>query len=191
MERRRGAALEDALLDAACAELAESGYARFTMDAVAARAGTSTPVLYRRWSNKHDLLRAAIGYTGRRIELETPDTGSLRDDMLGLLRQGNSPGEGLLAMITVQLGAGFFRDAGTSPAELIEEFGPDLPLLRALDIVYRRAGERGEVDIERLTPRMRTLPIDLLRSELLLTLRRVPDAVLEEIVDTLYLPLVR
>ncbi|WP_372505777.1 TetR/AcrR family transcriptional regulator [Actinomadura madurae] len=37
-ERRRGAALEKALLDAAWDELAEHGYARFTVDAVVRRA---------------------------------------------------------------------------------------------------------------------------------------------------------
>ena len=37
-ERRRGAALEKALLDAAWEELADNGYARFTMDGVVKRA---------------------------------------------------------------------------------------------------------------------------------------------------------
>ena len=50
--RRRGTKLEDALLDAAWEELQEVGYTRLTMEAVAARAGTSKPVLYRRWPNR-------------------------------------------------------------------------------------------------------------------------------------------
>jgi AcrR family transcriptional regulator len=45
VERRRGKALEDAVLDAAWSELADGGYASFTMEAVAARAHTSRPVL--------------------------------------------------------------------------------------------------------------------------------------------------
>jgi AcrR family transcriptional regulator len=48
MHRRRGRHLEDALLDAAWAELTERGYAGFTLESVAKRAGTSTPVIYRR-----------------------------------------------------------------------------------------------------------------------------------------------
>jgi AcrR family transcriptional regulator len=48
VERRRGKALEDAVLDAAWSELLDAGYARFTMETVAARAHTSRPVLYRR-----------------------------------------------------------------------------------------------------------------------------------------------
>ena len=190
MGRRRGEVLDRALLEAACAELADHGYAGFTLEAVAARAGTSTPVLYRRWPNKRELLRAAIGHTARSIEFEVPDTGNLRGDILDLMVQANRTDRGLLTMINVQLGGGFFQETGTSPAELIEDLGPDLPLVRAVDAVYRCAAERGEIDAERLTDRMRELPFVLLRSELMMTLRPASTAVLEEIVDTLYLPLV-
>jgi len=58
--RRRGKELEDALLHAAWAELQENGYAGFTLEAVAERAGTSRPVLYRRWAGKDELVGAAI-----------------------------------------------------------------------------------------------------------------------------------
>jgi hypothetical protein len=47
--RRRGDALEHALLDAAWDELQAVGYAGLTIEAVADRAGTSRAVLYRRW----------------------------------------------------------------------------------------------------------------------------------------------
>jgi len=57
--RRYGAALEEALLDAAWDELGEIGYAGFTVDAVARRAGTSRPVLYRRWPSRARLVLAA------------------------------------------------------------------------------------------------------------------------------------
>ena len=49
--RRRGPALEAAILGAAWDELRTTGYAGFTIDAVARHAGTSRPVLYRRWPN--------------------------------------------------------------------------------------------------------------------------------------------
>jgi len=51
-ERRRGAALEAAILDAAWAELVAAGYAGLTMEAVAARAQTSRPVISRRWPDR-------------------------------------------------------------------------------------------------------------------------------------------
>jgi AcrR family transcriptional regulator len=190
MARRRGAELERALLDAACDELAENGYARFTVDAVAARAGTSTPVLYRRWSNKRDLLLAAITHTARRVKLEIPDTGALRGDVLALMRQFSDPDATLLTMVSVHLGP-YFQETGTSPVELLALLAPELPLIGAVDTIYRRAADRGETDPDRVTARIRTLPFDLLRNELMMTLRPVSEGFLEEIVDSILLPLVQ
>jgi hypothetical protein len=53
-----------------------------------------------------------------------------------------------------------------------------------------RAIARGEVDAVRMTPRVRSLAIDLFRHEALMTLRPVPNAVIDEILDDIYLPLV-
>jgi AcrR family transcriptional regulator len=85
--RRRGAALEDAILRAAADELTESGYAGFTMDKVAIRAGTNKNALYRRWPNRLTLGIAA--YRQLATTVPPPDTGDLRGDVLELLRQAN------------------------------------------------------------------------------------------------------
>ncbi|HME65307.1 MAG TPA: TetR/AcrR family transcriptional regulator, partial [Streptosporangiaceae bacterium] len=85
--RRRGAALEDALLDAAWAELQAVGYAGLTMEAVADRAGTSRAVLYRRWRNRPELVLAVIRRHRPLLSGEIPDTGTLRGDVLALLRR--------------------------------------------------------------------------------------------------------
>jgi hypothetical protein len=42
-----------------------------------------------------------------------------------------------------------------------------------------------------LTARIKTLPRDLLRADLLMTLRPMPDADIVEIIDTIFLPLVQ
>jgi len=76
--RRRGAALETALLDAAWDELQVTGYAGLTMEAVADRAGTSRAVLYRRWRNRPELVIAAMRRHRPMLSGEVPDTGSLR-----------------------------------------------------------------------------------------------------------------
>lgn len=188
-ERRRGATLERALLEAAWAELVEKGYAKFTLDAVAARAGTSTPVLYRRWSNKHDLLLAAIGNAVEHASVDIPDTGSLREDILVLLRQANTVGLEFVAMLSVHLG-GLYQETGISPADLRDSLAPGLPVPGALAVIYQRAAERGEIDLQRVTARMRTLPFDLVRAELMMTLQPIAEADIVEIVDTLFLPLV-
>lgn len=187
-ERRRGAALEQALLDAAWDELVAGGYARFTMDAVVKRAGTSPPVLYRRWSDRDDLVRATLVHVLRRNVLKVPDTGSLREDVLTLMREINATRVQLVTVMSVYL-ASYHLETGTSPAELL---GPaDTGRKQAVDAIFDRAVARGEAKPERLTDRIKALPFDLLRQEILTTYAPAPDRVLEEIVDTIFLPLLR
>ncbi|MFD8691381.1 TetR/AcrR family transcriptional regulator [Streptomyces sp. NPDC059651] len=187
-ERRRGAALEKALLDAAWEELASSGYARFTMDAVVQRAGTSPPVLYRRWSDRDELVRAAIAHVLDKNRIEVPDTGSLRGDVLALMREINATRVQLVTVMSVHL-AGYYQETGTSPSDLRGLLGAGRE--RALDALFDRAVDRGEIKPEHLTPRIKSLPFDLLRHEFLMTFAPVPDHVLEEIIDTVFLPLAR
>ena len=79
--RRRGAALEGALLDAAWDDLIEKGYDAFTIESVAERAQTARAVIYRRWATKPELVCAAIAHHGLREHVSVPDTGSLRSDL--------------------------------------------------------------------------------------------------------------
>src|ERR1700684_675894 len=83
--RRRGAALEAALLDAAGAELQDTGYQAMTMEAVADRAGTSRAVLYRRWPKRAELAVAALRRHQPLLSGPIPDTGSLRGDVVALV----------------------------------------------------------------------------------------------------------
>jgi AcrR family transcriptional regulator len=84
--RKRDASRDPEILRAALDELAESGYERMTMDAVAARAGTGKATIYRRWPSKAQLVVDAIASTGRKAitGADLPDTGSLRGDLLAL-----------------------------------------------------------------------------------------------------------
>src|SRR5271168_838980 len=84
-QRRRGEELEAAILGAAWDELVDAGFAKLTMESVAARARTGVAVLYRRWPHKDDLVLAAIQYYGSTHPVDIPDTGSLRGDMIALL----------------------------------------------------------------------------------------------------------
>jgi len=186
-ERRRGPELEHALLAAAWDELVEHGYAAFTMDAVTVRAGTSRPVLYRRWAGRNELVRAAIDHALRANQIEAPDTGSLRGDLLELLRAVNATRVVFTTVLGVHL-SGYYQDTGTGPAELraiLAQGRGD-----AIEVVFERAARRGEISADQLTDRMKTLPFDLLRNEFLATLGPTDDATLDEIVDTLFLPLV-
>lgn len=187
VRRRRGTELEDALLDATWRELRESGYAALTIDAVAQRAGTSRPVIYRRWADKVELVRAAVEHALRREARVAPDTGTLRGDLLELMRFANVGRVPAAAALVYHLGS-YFQETSTSPAALRLAVLGDRP--SELDKIVDRAVARGEIDAARLTPRLRTLAFDLFRHEALMTLTTVPDEVIVEIVDEIYLPLV-
>jgi AcrR family transcriptional regulator len=187
-QRRRGAALEDALLDAAWDELVENGYPDFTIESVAERAKTSRSVIYRRWPTKPELVRAAVGRAGQRERVIVPDTGSLRDDMVELLRRSNHARGRLGTMMALQL-AGYFAETGTSLSELRGAFVAGRGA--AVETIIGRAVERGEVDPAKLSHRVVSVPFDLLRHELLMTLKSVPDDVIVSIVDEVFMPLVR
>lgn len=58
--RPRDPALEDRILRAALAQMAEHGYADMSVDAVAAAAGVTKPTLYLRYRSKADLATAAL-----------------------------------------------------------------------------------------------------------------------------------
>ena len=82
----RGEAREQAILSAVIALLGEAGYEAMTMDAVAARAHASKATIYRRWPGKPELVRAAVrAHVAGRV-LSAPDHGSLRGDLLAVMR---------------------------------------------------------------------------------------------------------
>jgi len=86
----RGRRREQAILAAVTGLLGEAGYEAMTMDAVAARAHASKTTIYRRWPGKADLVRAAVdAHVAGRV-LSGSDTGSLRGDLLAVLRSVRS-----------------------------------------------------------------------------------------------------
>jgi AcrR family transcriptional regulator len=186
VRRRRGAELEAALLEATWDELVEHGYGALTIDAVAQRAETSRTVVYRRWATKSELAEAAIAHMGRRQQMDPPDTGSLRGDLLAVLRFANARRLGLTALIVTFMG-GYFQETGTTPADMRRLVIGDGPTV--IDVVIDRAIERGEVSAERMTPRVRNVAFDLMRHDALMTLASLPDEAIVEIVDQIFLPL--
>lgn len=80
--RPRDADIDTAVLTAARELLAEVGYESVTMDATAARAGTSKAAIYRRFSSKAEMLFAAVLHGA---EIEPPgDAGTLFGDLVAL-----------------------------------------------------------------------------------------------------------
>src|SRR3954454_7125943 len=80
--RPRSPGAEQKILHAALEEYTEHGWAGFTMDGVARRAGFGKSTLYLRWPDKDALLTDAVRLRSRVVTEE--DTGSLHGDLTAL-----------------------------------------------------------------------------------------------------------
>jgi AcrR family transcriptional regulator len=131
---------EQEILQATLDVLAEVGYDRLTMDAVASAAKASKATLYRRWSSKAALVIDAI--MAQKGPTRAPDTGSLRADLLALYcgLGGLTDARGV-AMFSSVITA-ISRDEEFAAAFRAQVIGPKL---EAAETVYARAKQRGEV----------------------------------------------
>ena len=193
--RRRGEILEEAILHAAWEELSEIGYLHLTMESVAARAGTNKAVLYRRWANKSELVLAALRKYVPRFTSEIPNTGNLRDDVYAYLHGIAEPlkaigAQTIRGMIAEQMGSPLFRRLVESMPQLGQRRS-ESRMMTAMTTILKNAELRGEVRLEELTPRIIALPFELLRSEIITRQEPISDEVIGEIVDDIFLPLVR
>jgi AcrR family transcriptional regulator len=180
--RRRGAALEEALLDAAWDELCEVGYASFTVDGVARRAGTSRPVLYRRWPNRAQLVLAAIRAHVPSLPPEDfPDTGQLRGDLLAELTLMRDR----YYRIGPEIMNGLASELAQLPADVLDAL---LPITAA---IVARAADRGEIGMHPVPAHVLAVPQALLRHELGLLHHRPTDAELARIVDDVTIPAIQ
>jgi AcrR family transcriptional regulator len=188
-ERRRGNALEEAILGAAWAELLDRGYAGFTMEAVANRAGTSRPVLSRRWQSRADLAVAAIGSYIQKNLIYVPDLGNVRDELAMFLQKISD--RGMLAVAKVLFSMrDYFMETDSSLADLRNRLRNMLEDNQTIDEILQRGVRRGEIDPSKLTKRIASLPLDLVRHEGLMTHKPIPRAVIGEMLDSIFLPLV-
>jgi AcrR family transcriptional regulator len=189
--RRRGEILEEAILLAAWGELSETGYTNMTMESVATRAGTNKAVLYRRWDNKTELVIAAMHKYLPKITNDIPNTGSLRSDVYAYLHRLMEP----LKLIGAQTIRGLimepvvWRRIIVSMPQMTERRS-ESKLAVAMAAILKNAELRGEVCLEKLSPRIISLPLDLLQYELITKLEPVSDEAIAEIVDNIFIPLI-
>jgi AcrR family transcriptional regulator len=139
--RPRSARVDEAILAAARRELAERGYARMSVDGVAARAGVSKPTVYLRHPTKAELATAAIG--SMRVDPRPAPTCDVRADLvahLRLLRAGLERPHGMATLGTV------LAEEHETP-ELLALFRERLvaPRRRELRAVLEAAQKRGEL----------------------------------------------
>ena len=128
------------LREAALALLAEVGYDRLTMDAVAARARAAKTTIYRRWRDKAELVVDALN--SLKGVPEIPDTGSLQQDLRVLAESITSTESKFGAQVTIGMVNALAHDAG-----LREVFGEKFlaPRMAGFRTVFERAVARGEM----------------------------------------------
>ena len=141
--RPRSERARKAILEAASELLLARGLSAVSMDAVAERAGVSKATIYRWWPTKETLALDALYTEWAAARPQPRDTGSLRGDLLSLLRPwarlaGSRPyGRVVAALLT---------EAQTDPvfaAEYRERFVE--PRRQQARDIFRRAIERGEI----------------------------------------------
>jgi AcrR family transcriptional regulator len=183
--RRRGHALDKAILNATIVEIDLSGYAGLSMERVAERARASKASLYRRWPSKVELVMAAI-YDLLPDPASAADTGSLRGDLLALFRSSAE----MLAGPAGTAIRGLMSDALREPelAAQLRRYTRGRSVA-AMQEVVRRALERGELLPGPITARQLEAGLSVMRFHFLTHGPPVPDQVIVEIVDEVVLPL--
>lgn len=181
--RRRGAALETAILDATVAELQDVGYAAMTVEGVARRAGAGKYSLYRRWPNKVALAIAAAYHL--RDEAPLPTTGNLRDDLVAWLRRRADEMQSPVGEI--------FRGV-LSESLLSAEHPVPGPFTRRSSLttlrpILEQARLRGEPVADDIPENALLAPQALIRMQFLTQGPPIPQSVIESIVDDVAVPL--
>ena len=139
--RPRNPQIDNDVLRAAAELVVEVGYADLTIAAIAERAGTSKPAIYRRWPSKVHLLHEAA-FPTEADRLSLPDTGSLADDLAEMLRRTSAAfADPVARAITPGLMAEIAADPALHPA-LLERFGGAWKGFHDRIVI---AAERGEV----------------------------------------------
>lgn len=177
---------EAEILDATVQLLTSVGYDRLTMDAVAAAAKASKATLYRRWETKADLvLEAIVQVHGASPQLVTPDTGSLRGDLLeAACCTGGLADDKPLGMLAAVVTA-LHRDEEFTEAFQRRFLKPRLELMQSIYDGARGRGEIGDhIDVELLAPLLAAIIVH--RSFVL----RLPvgEHMVEQILDEIVLP---
>ena len=185
--RKRDHTRDPEILEAALDVLAETGYDGMTIDMVAARAKAGKATLYRRWSSKGDLVVDAVACM-KSVDLTTlPDTGTLRGDLVAMIRPHSIDDAQRKLKIMTGLLTMLSKDpelSDTAMAAIMQ------PRVEANTILLRRAVERGEIpastDIETLavvSQAMATYRVMILR-------KPVDRAFILSVIDGVILPAV-
>jgi AcrR family transcriptional regulator len=173
------------LLTVALEVLNETGYDKFTVDEVVARAHASKTTVYRRWPSKAALVCAAFAYRIRgEHKLLPPDSGSLRADLLQLAE--------IITRDAFEYGrtvAGILSAGDRSP-QLRELLVNDLLRDRKGQVhgVLHRAVARGEISPEAISDEIWDVLPAYIMFRIMQHNRPVPSDTLRALIDEVLIP---
>lgn len=190
--RRRGAALEDAILAAAFAELTEVGYSAFTVEGVSARARTGKASIYRRWPTKQELVMDAL-LSG----LPTPEQSGFPaefDDSVTTIDALHQLARTIASVITSRAGDAMRAikcEALTDPdlARLIDDRF-QAPRRAALLQLLRRGVARGEVRPDAATELVADVIPAVMMHRVIMQREPLSEDDIRAIIDQVFVPLV-
>ncbi|MFC4909862.1 TetR/AcrR family transcriptional regulator [Actinomadura gamaensis] len=185
--RRRGEALESAILTAALDQLAEVGFRRLTMEGVAAAAQTGKAALYRRWSSKEELIADALQHV-LPVPADLPVHDNIRDDLMELMRSYRDA-------VNATRGTAFqvLKEDGDQSMELMRDVVRQrvtTPLKERLLAALERGVERGDVRPSAAVPLCAEIGPAMVMYRCTLVSEEIPDTYLAELVDNVLLPAV-
>jgi AcrR family transcriptional regulator len=186
--RPRDPRRREAILRAAIMLVAEVGYDRMTVEALATRAGVSKPTIYRRWpGGKKEIIVDAIRSKHAAADA-LADAGSLRGDLLALLGT-------MIEHIDedAHLAGGLISQLRDSE-ELTALMRDEVVTLerRRHDVLIARAVARGELSADaRITPLISDVAGSVVFTRAVVTGEPLDQAFLEELVDHVLLPILQ
>jgi AcrR family transcriptional regulator len=190
--RKRGAALEEAILEAAYAELSEVGYTSFTVEAVAARARTGKASIYRRWPTKQELVLDALcgglptpkqcGFEPILDDSMTTED-ALRQVARAITQVLSSPAGDAMRAIKCE------AVADPELARTIDDRF-QAPRRAALLAMLRRGVERGEVRPEAVSPLVADVLPAVLTHRVILQREPITERDISDIIEQILIPLV-
>jgi AcrR family transcriptional regulator len=177
VSHRRGEHVRRNILAAAFEELVAHGFDGATVAGVAKRSGVHETTVYRRWVSRENLLVAAL--LDRSADaIPAPNTGSIREDLLAILRE-------VIAYVRSPVGKAVLRAAVLPVDDAYADARQAFWARRrdALAPVVMRGIERGDLRADTDVTLLLEMLVAPIHARLLLTGEPVDDDLAERLVD--------
>jgi AcrR family transcriptional regulator len=177
VSHRRGEHVRQSVLAAAFEELVAHGFDGATVAGVAKRSGVHETTVYRRWLTRENLFVAAL--LDRSADaIPAPDTGSIREDLLAILRE-------VIAYVSSPVGKAVLRAAvlpvDEAYADARQAFWAQR--LHALSPVVTRGIRRGDLRADTDAGLVLEMLVAPIHGRMLLTGEPVDDDLAQRLVD--------